>query len=81
VKTVAAVPRQEIPPRDERAVETLPSLLRVSDIARAFSLGKSSIYEAHSAGRLPGYRLGDGKGGLRFAVSDVLRFLAERREP
>ena len=59
------------------AADALPELVSVQDIARQLHVGKSTIYSWHAEGCLPAYRLG---GALRFALSDVLAFIDERRE-
>ena len=66
---------------DARGIEVLPVLVTVEDIARRFCCGRSTVYEWHRTGRLAAYRMGDGQGGLRFALDDVLAFLQKRREP
>ena len=66
---------------DARAPEALPALVTVQDIARQLRVGKSTVYGWHSEGRLPAFRLGDGRGALRFLLSDVIAFVESRREP
>ncbi len=66
--------------RSEAAHHSLPQLLTVADVARALHVGRSTVYEWHRDGRLPGFRLGSGHGGLRFDLTEVLRFLESRRE-
>ncbi len=63
--------------RDPRAVEALPRLITVAQLCAAFALGKSTLYELHRSGRLPGYRIG---GALRFDVQEVKRYLDSCRE-
>ena len=65
------------PLRDARNVETLPRLHRVREICESFAIGKSTLYELHASGRLPGYRIG---GALRFDADEVRRFLESCRE-
>lgn len=64
---------RDLPPAENR----LQRLLRVSDVCAAWKVGKSTVYELHAAGRLPGYRIG---GALRFDADEVRRFLDSCRE-
>jgi excisionase family DNA binding protein len=66
--------------RTEAAPHGLPQLLTVADVARALHVGRSTVYEWHRDGRLPGFRLGSGHGGLRFDLAEVRSFLESRRE-
>jgi len=64
-------------PHHEPTPEALPRLITMTQFCAAFSLGKSTVYELHHSGRLPGYRIG---GALRFDVQEVKRYLDSCRE-
>lgn len=61
-------------------LEQLPQLVKPADLAHRLAVSLSTVYGWHTEGRLSAYRLGDGKGALRFDLADVEAFLASRRE-
>lgn len=50
--------------------------LTVADVARTLGLSRRKVYELVWAGELGHYRIGDGRGAIRFASRHVEDYLA-----
>ncbi|MEU0660257.1 helix-turn-helix domain-containing protein [Streptomyces lavendulocolor] len=55
--------------------------LRVKDIAEALRLGTDAVYAEIKSGRLPSYRVGQGRGTIRVSRAAFTQYLAERGIP
>lgn len=53
-------------------------LLRVPEVAELLACSTSNIYAAVAAGVLPAYRVGVGRGGLRFSMEQIEEYLGRR---
>ena len=54
-------------------------LLTVADVANWLSVSGSLVYQLVEAGKLPVYRIGNGRGAIRFRPEDVETYLADCR--
>ena len=52
--------------------ETTPALLRVSAVALRLGISRTLVYGLVEKGRLKCYRIGLGRGGLRFSEEDLI---------
>ncbi|NGO43767.1 helix-turn-helix domain-containing protein [Streptomyces ureilyticus] len=68
-----------IPPAQTQAPEGEP--LRVKDIAGALRVDSTTVYREITAGRLPSYRIGTGRGTIRVSRTAFSQYLAERGIP
>lgn len=59
--------------------DTKAKLLKVEDVAERLNCSISNVYNLVHAGDLRCYRIGRGKGGIRFSDEQVFDFL-QRRE-
>jgi excisionase family DNA binding protein len=57
------------------------SPLRVKDIAAALRVDPSTVYAEIKSGRLPSYRIGQGRGTIRVPRAAFARYLADRGIP
>lgn len=55
------------------------SLLTVTDVADWLSVSASLVYQIVESGKLPVYRIGNGRGAIRFRPEDVETYLNECR--
>ncbi len=55
-------------------------LLTVSDVAQWLSVSPSLVYQLVDAGKLIVYRVGNGRGAIRFRPDDVEAYLASCRQ-
>lgn len=55
------------------------SMLTVSDVAKNLTVSESLVYALAEAGKLPGYRVGMGRGTWRFTEADVAAYLESCR--
>ncbi|KOG58443.1 hypothetical protein ADK77_44230 [Streptomyces antibioticus] len=55
--------------------------LRVKDIAAALQVTNATVYAEIKAGRLPSYRVGQGRGTIRVARAAFTQYLNERGIP
>lgn len=55
--------------------------LRVKDIAAALRVDASTVYAEIKSGRLPSYRVGQGRGTIRVSRAAFAQYLAERGIP
>lgn len=58
-----------------------PEPLRVKDVAAALRVEPGTVYAEIKAGRLPSYRVGQGRGTIRVSRTAFLQYLAERGIP
>jgi excisionase family DNA binding protein len=61
------------------------SLLKVPEVAERLSVSPSTIYNLVESGKLACYRIGKGRGAIRFSEAQVLQYLegakAEPEQP
>lgn len=69
-----------IPPAQEQAPERKEPL-RVKDIAAALRITTATVYAEIAAGRLPSYRVGQGRGTIRVSRAAFTTYLADRGIP
>ncbi|MGW3273957.1 helix-turn-helix domain-containing protein [Streptomyces kronopolitis] len=55
--------------------------LRVKDIATALRVTDATVYAEIKSGRLPSYRVGQGRGTIRVSRTVFAQYLAERGIP
>lgn len=55
------------------------SLLKITEVAKRLNCSLSNAYALVAAGELEAYRVGKGKGGLRFDERQIQAFLEKRR--
>ncbi len=57
-------------------------LLTVSDVAQWLSVSRSLVYQLVESGKLPVYRIGNGRGAVRFRPEDIDEYISScRTEP
>jgi excisionase family DNA binding protein len=56
------------------------AIYSMTEVAALLKCGKSNVYDLASQGDLAVVRIGAGRGGIRVMGSDLLAFLASRRE-
>ncbi len=54
-------------------------MLRVSDVAKRLCVSSATVYNLVAGGMLPCYRIGVGRGAIRFSESDVAAYLESCR--
>ncbi|CAM5561399.1 helix-turn-helix domain-containing protein [Streptomyces parvulus] len=68
-----------IPPAQMQASESGP--LRVKDVAAALRINNATVYAEIKAGRLPSYRVGQGRGTIRVSRAAFAQYLTDRGIP
>lgn len=68
-----------IPPTETQASASEP--LRVKDIAAAMRMTRQTVYAEIKSGRLPSYRIGQGRGTIRVSRTAFADYLTERGIP
>ena len=57
-------------------------MLTVTDVAQWLSVSSSLVYQLVEAGKLPVYRIGNGRGAIRFQPQDISDYIEScRSEP
>jgi len=59
---------------------TLDKYITVSELAERLNLSIKTIYRLTARKEIPFYRLGTGKKGIRFKVSEILEWLKSKKE-
>lgn len=60
--------------------ETEPSrMLTVTDVAQWLSVSSSLVYQLVESGKLPVYRIGNGRGAIRFQTHDINQYIESCR--
>ncbi|MCA9034543.1 MAG: helix-turn-helix domain-containing protein [Planctomycetaceae bacterium] len=54
-------------------------LLTVAEVAEWLSVSNSLVYQIVDSGKLPVYRIGNGRGAIRFRPDDIEDYLASCR--
>lgn len=68
-----------IPPAQTQASVSGP--LRVKDIAAALRVNSATVYAEIKSGRLPSYRVGQGRGTIRVSRAAFAQYLTDRGIP
>ncbi|NJP72135.1 helix-turn-helix domain-containing protein [Streptomyces sp. C1-2] len=68
-----------IPPAREQAPTTEP--LRVKDVAAALRVTSATVYAEIKSGRLPSYRVGQGRGTIRISRAAFAQYVTDRGIP
>ncbi|MEH0543284.1 helix-turn-helix domain-containing protein [Streptomyces sp. B21-105] len=68
-----------ISPAQTQASAAAP--LRVKDIAAALRVEPSTVYAETKSGRLPSYRVGQGRGTIRISRAAFLQYCTDRGIP
>ncbi|ANJ07166.1 hypothetical protein Spa2297_09200 [Streptomyces parvulus] len=55
--------------------------LRVKDVAAALRINNATVYAEIKAGRLPSYRVGQGRGTIRVSRAAFAQYLTDRGIP
>lgn len=53
-------------------------LLKIPDVANLLNCSPSNVYALASSGELRSFRVGAGKGGLRFSMEQITEYLRAR---
>ena len=56
-------------------------LLKVKAVAELLNVSQACVYALAEQGRLPGFRIGVGRGTWRFDEADVLKYLLDSKQP
>ena len=54
-------------------------MLTVTDVAQWLSVSNSLVYQLVEAGKLPVYRIGNGRGAIRFQPQDISDYIESCR--
>ncbi|MEU6567321.1 helix-turn-helix domain-containing protein [Streptomyces parvulus] len=68
-----------IPPAQTQASTGEP--LRVKDVAAALRINSATVYAEIKSGRLPSYRVGQGRGTIRVSRAAFAQYLTDRGIP
>lgn len=55
--------------------DKLKCLLTVADVAKWLTVSSSLVYQLVESGKLPVYRIGNGRGSIRFRPEDIEGYL------
>lgn len=69
-----------VPPRSEAALEAMPDVLTVEQVAKVLRMGRNQVYEAVARGEIPVLRFGRSLRFPKLALADLLAGGADRRE-
>jgi excisionase family DNA binding protein len=65
--------------RDSTIGSATQDFLTVREVAQRLKVSQASVYAVIAEGKLPGYRIGAGRGTIRVSVADLQSYLAECR--